>query len=51
MDPSDLQPEDDTNKVALDNMSNFVFVSKGKIKDSDRKELKFGRVPPECKMP
>ena len=32
MDPSNLQPEDDTNEVALDDMSNFVFFSKGKIK-------------------
>ena len=51
MDPSDLQPEDDTNKVALDDMSNFVFVAKGKIKDSDGNELKVASVPPEWKMP
>ena len=51
MDPSDLQPEDDTNEVALDDMSNFVFVAKGKIKDSDGNELKVASVPPEWKMP
>ena len=51
MDPSNLQPEDDTNKVALDDMSNFVFVAKGKIKYSDGNELKVASVPPEKKMP
>ena len=35
MGPSDLQPEDDTNELSLDDMYNFVFVEKGKIKYSD----------------
>ena len=51
LDPSDLQPDDDKNEVALDGMSNFVFVAKGKIKDSDGNELKVASVPPEWKMP
>ena len=50
MDPSDLQPEDDTNEVTLDDMSKFLFFSKGKIKDSDRNELKVTSVPPEWKI-
>ena len=30
MDPSNLRPEDDINKVALDEMSKFVFFAMGK---------------------
>ena len=51
MDPSDLQPEDDTNEVALDDMSNFVFFAKGKIKYLDGNKLKVDSVPPKWKMP